>query len=471
MEIDGASNRKIEDIRELREAARFTPVRSRHKIYIIDEVHQLTKDAFNALLKTLEEPPAHVIFIFATTELSKVPDTILSRCQSFEYRSISLGDIAEQLKMICDAEGINADDGAVNLLARRARGSMRDAQSLLDQAAAYGGGAVTAEDVQLILGMVDRGFIMRAMNGVVEQDRVDLLKLAEEVVYSGADPSLFLEDLTEVLRDVMAAKLGMIPDAPPDEKEQLKTWSTALEYADIQRLFAVVTETLGQMRMATLPWVNFEMGLLRMAEERGFASLDELLSQVEKAQDIYDREAPQTATPVPSTNLSRPADRSMASPAKGSDSSPPGASNHATSTSDVEPASFEIVDSRAKQAPSDLVTEFRGVKPSLYGIFEHSQVAIHDDAVVVTVTAQFEVEQLTEREIKEELEQISGRIMGQKMRLVVKLAGSDKKKDSIAVARSEDRDKSIRKQVADLPIIQSAIEIFNGEVIEVKLDN
>ncbi len=157
IEIDGASNTGIDNIRELRENAQFTPSKSTYKIYIIDEVHQISKAAFNALLKTLEEPPPHVKFIFATTELVKVPETILSRCQSFEYRSISVKDISDQLKMIAEHENINITAGAIELLSRRAAGSMRDAQSLFDQAAAYGGGSVTEEDIKLILGMVDKG--------------------------------------------------------------------------------------------------------------------------------------------------------------------------------------------------------------------------------------------------------------------------------------------------------------------------
>ena len=210
IEIDGASNTGVDNIRELRENVRFSPTRSKYKIYIIDEVHQISKHAFNALLKTLEEPPDHVVFIFATTELSKVPDTILSRCQNFEYRSISQADIAAQLKMVAKKENIDVADSAIALLSRRAKGSMRDAQSLLDQTAAFGGGKVTSDDVKLILGMVDEAFVTSVMDAIVGQDNKTLFELAGEITQTGADPALFLEDLAQILRNVAGIKAGAL---------------------------------------------------------------------------------------------------------------------------------------------------------------------------------------------------------------------------------------------------------------------
>src|SRR6516165_731597 len=170
LEIDGASNRGIDEVRELRRNVAFAPSRARYKIYIIDEVHMLTKEAFNALLKTLEEPPPHVKFIFATTDVHKVPVTILSRCQRFDFGGISLARIVERLKQIVGTEDTKADDEALELIARRAGGSMRDAQSLLDQLLAFGSGKLTAEDVHRLLGTAADDRVIALAGAIVQRD-------------------------------------------------------------------------------------------------------------------------------------------------------------------------------------------------------------------------------------------------------------------------------------------------------------
>jgi DNA polymerase-3 subunit gamma/tau len=206
-EIDGASNRGIDSIRELREGVAFAAARDRYRIYIIDEVHMLTGEAFNALLKTLEEPPPHVIFLFATTEQHKVPATILSRCQVFEFKRITLGPLAERLRLIVEAEGIEVSDEALRAIAREADGSLRDASSLLDQVISFASGPIGMQDVAQILRTGNRGLVLRTLNAVLGEDPAEALRAFQDASDRGAPPRQFLRDLARVLAECMKAVL------------------------------------------------------------------------------------------------------------------------------------------------------------------------------------------------------------------------------------------------------------------------
>jgi len=186
-EIDGASNRGIDEIRELRENVKFAPASSRYKIYIIDEVHMLTKEAFNALLKTLEEPPPHVIFVFATTETHKVPATILSRCQRFDFRRLSLRNITDNLRRIASMEGIRISDAGLTLIAEASEGSVRDAQSLFDQAISFAGTEIGDGEVEELLGTADRRFLFSLSEAVLARDAAACLRIIEEAYFAGLD--------------------------------------------------------------------------------------------------------------------------------------------------------------------------------------------------------------------------------------------------------------------------------------------
>ena len=301
VEIDGASNTGIDNIRDLKESVMFTPSKSRYKIYIIDEVHQISKAAFNALLKTLEEPPAHVIFIFATTELSKVPETIQSRCQCFEYKPISLVDITAQLEMIAKHENVETTPGAIETVARRARGSMRDAQSMFDQSAAYGGGKVNEDDVKLILGLADRSTIEQVIDAVISGDMGVLVEVCGKVTSSGVDPGMFMDDLASVVRDITIA--GLRPESlkshDQDDVSRLIKWAEKLDHYELQRFFDVITETMESIRYSTQPNLHMEMGVLRLASKGGRASIDGLIEQVTKAQVALEKDRGEKPIPAP----------------------------------------------------------------------------------------------------------------------------------------------------------------------------
>ena len=208
LEIDAASHTGIDTIREvIIDNLSFAPVRNRYKVFIIDEVHQLSGSSFNALLKSIEEPPPHVVFMMATTELHKIPDTILSRSQVFEFRTIPTALITAQLRKMVAAEGLQADDAALSLIARAAEGSMRDAQSALDQVIAFAGSTVTVDDVSTVLGLVGRDLLFDLVQAVVDEDAPAAFALADRAVSSGHDLRLVIRELSRVVRDLMVVSV------------------------------------------------------------------------------------------------------------------------------------------------------------------------------------------------------------------------------------------------------------------------
>ena len=208
IEIDGASNRGIDEIRQLRQNANVRPSRARFKIYIIDEVHMLTKEAFNALLKTLEEPPEHVKFIFATTEANKIPITILSRCQRFDFAGIDMADISRRLREIATTEGIGIDDEALQILSRRAAGSMRDSQSLLEQLLALGLEEITAAEVHSLLGTAPETRLLDIAAALAAHDARTALEMLDAAVRDGVEVAQLVEQMLGVFRDIMAGLVG-----------------------------------------------------------------------------------------------------------------------------------------------------------------------------------------------------------------------------------------------------------------------
>src|SRR5512146_1653192 len=208
IEIDAATNRGIDEIRELREGTRYRPARDRFKIYILDEAHQITDAAFNALLKTLEEPPGHVIFMMATTEPEDIPQTIRSRCQHFSFHAVRFDEIIGQLKSIAKAEGIEADDNALSLLAEAGDGSMRDALSIMDQAIACCGPSLTADAVRQLVGAVPSEILEELMNAVARNSSQDVLRHADRLLTEGHNPAHFARQMVRFLRNALVAKVG-----------------------------------------------------------------------------------------------------------------------------------------------------------------------------------------------------------------------------------------------------------------------
>ena len=268
LEIDGASNNGVDEIRELRESIRYLPARGRYRIIIIDEVHMLSTSAFNALLKTLEEPPPHVKFIFATTEPHKIPITILSRCQRFDFRKISLNPLVARLRMIVDAEKITISDLALILIARRGEGSMRDALSALDQMIAFCGESVADEDVQGLLGLVDRRLIHDAIEAIVNRESHLALETLRRIDEQGYAFRQFAQELVEGLRGLILLKVttdpGDLLDVTAEERQKLQTLADRATVEDLQRAMTLLLRTESEIAHSTFPRLLLEMTLIRL---------------------------------------------------------------------------------------------------------------------------------------------------------------------------------------------------------------
>jgi DNA polymerase-3 subunit gamma/tau len=288
LEIDGASNRGIDEVREIRNNVQYRPGRARYKIYIIDEVHMLTPAAFNALLKTLEEPPPHVKFIFATTEVQRIPITILSRCQRFDFTGIPLPRIVERLRGIVEREGLQADDEALELVARRAGGSMRDAQSLLDQLLAFGGERLTAEQVHHLLGTAGDDRIAELADAVLSHDARRSLDLLDASVVAGLQFGELLDQMIAYWRDLMvvhcAGTEGRDLSVPPRHREALARQARALTLDAILAGLDVLSTTRGQLRGCNHARTLVEMALVRLGRLENLVSLAQLAQWIGRQQ-------------------------------------------------------------------------------------------------------------------------------------------------------------------------------------------
>lgn len=284
-EIDAASNRGIEEIRALKESVRSLPTVCRKKVYIIDEVHMLTKEAFNALLKTLEEPPSHVLFILATTEPEKIPLTILSRCQRYEFRRIAAEDISRHLRYVAEQSGFALEEDAADLIAVRAEGGLRDALSLLDQCSgAAGGRPLTAAMVYDLLGLTGKDRILSLAGHVLRRESGAALSEFSAILQDGKEPSAVMTELLGHFRDVMVAKIH--PDAPElavygAQKAALLAEAEALSEPFLDALFESLHGTIAEMKRSAAPRMNAEMGLLRLCRLRGSRTLEGLLDRIE----------------------------------------------------------------------------------------------------------------------------------------------------------------------------------------------
>ena len=309
LEIDAASHTGIDDVREtILESININPVRDRYKVFIIDEVHQLSKPAFNALLKTLEEPPKNVVFVMATTELHKVPETIRSRCQEFDFRTISLQKIFDRLKIIAQAEKINVDDAALREIARSGMGSMRDAQSNFDQVISFSGEKISIEDVSNALGIASTDMLVRVLSAISDVSPKVILDVVAELVSRGQDARNFCRDLLAVFRDLMVFNVSdgetMLVETSALSTDELKDYSNRFTASDLIRFFNSLSDTETKLKEAVQPRYVLETGLVKLTEMRRVVPIEQLLERLSQL------EGSTTSTGTP------PAENSLAATAE-----------------------------------------------------------------------------------------------------------------------------------------------------------
>lgn len=285
VEIDAASNNSVDDVRELRESVKYSPTKSKYKVYIIDEVHMLSQGAFNALLKTLEEPPSYIIFILATTEPHKIPATILSRCQRFDFKRVSVNDMTDRMKYICNDEEIEVEERALNLIARNAQGALRDALSILDQCISFAEDKIEYKDVVELLGTVNIEQLFEISQYIMDQDTKKSLQSLNEFIIWGKDIKNLINDLIDHFRNLMVCKVSQDLDEiitlPEEIIEQLKEQASKIDINDLIRILNVLSTTQDSIKTSSNPRILVEVMMMKIAQPMFDESKEALVKRIE----------------------------------------------------------------------------------------------------------------------------------------------------------------------------------------------
>jgi len=403
LEIDAATHTQVDNIREVIVAGlSITPVRNRYKVFIIDEVHQLSSHAFNALLKSIEEPPPHVVFMMATTELEKIPDTVLSRAQVHEFRTISTNAIAGQLRRIVDAEQIGVGEESLQLIARDAEGSMRDAQSKLDQVIAFTGTTIGVEDVATVLGLVGRDLLLDTLQAVAADDAAAAFALAGRAVEMGYDLRAVVRELSRAVRDLLVLSVDPSRISDPEiageaERDRLKALAARFSREDLLRAFDLLTRAEADVRAAAQPRYHLEMALLRWIHLRKLVPIEDLIAGIAK---------PASASPVGSgasrTLQSTPAPQPTAAKSAAAAASGPPAAASAPSSVASNPSAVASGFSRTSSESTlkdALLAEIRKSKTVFYNfvVAQAQTIEIAGDRVTFTFSP-------AQRALREEFE-------------------------------------------------------------------
>ncbi|UCG20473.1 MAG: DNA polymerase III subunit gamma/tau [Deltaproteobacteria bacterium] len=455
-EIDGASNRGIDEIRELRENVRYLPSRNPYKIYIIDEVHMLTTPAFNALLKTLEEPPPHVIFIFATTEVHRVPITITSRCQLFDFRRIPLAEIVDHLRRIAQEEDIQISEVSLRVLAREAEGSMRDAQSLLEQMIAFSGKSISDDDLLEVLGVIDRQDLLDTATAILEGDAVRCLETIERLYLHGHDLRRFCQELAEHFRNLLVMKVSNEPhklvDLTNAELAELKEQADKVSSSTLQQFFHFLLRGEEEIRRSSNPKLVLEMSLLRLVQLPQVMDMGKVISQIQKLeQRIVTGGEPAAEPHTIRENLGQQR-----------------VSYDYTQIEEVEAADPKTVADSPLAKWQDLLEKMRQEKPALAASLERVSVRKpKPDAIELDFNGrEFDYEMVKERESFGLLNRVAREIFGDEIKVSLKAGGEEIRRENRG---KTDRQRLRQQKALKHPLVTEALEIFGGEIVEVKV--
>ena len=491
LEIDAASHTGIDNIREVVIAGlAIAPVRDKYKVFIIDEVHQLSTPSFNALLKSIEEPPSHVVFMMATTELHKIPDTILSRSQVFEFKNIATKAIVGQLRRIADAEGIEISDGALGLIARSAEGSMRDAQSALDQVMAFAGQTIAVDDVSTVLGLVGRDLLFDLIDAVVSEDGPRAFALADRAVESGHDLKLVCRELSVVVRDmmIMAVDPGRAADfdLADAERERIAELASRFSREDLMRAFDLLAKTEQDIRAASHPRYHLEMALLRWMHLRKLVPLEDLLDQLggggmrTNAPTSERRVAPTASGGIAPTSKASVAPTSPAPVAPTASGSVAPTRERAiapTSEGTIAPTRPTSVAPTSEGTLKDaLLAEIRAGKSTLYSlaIAMAQRIDVDGDRVMFTFASNQNVPRMQLEQNRGWIEAAAQRIAGRRIAVVVaqsEAAAPSPAQTQASAERPKTDDggkRDLKSEAMASPAVQAVLDVFPAEIRDVE---
>jgi DNA polymerase-3 subunit gamma/tau len=481
VEIDGASNTGVDNIRDLNEAVRYRPASGRFKVYIIDEVHMLSTAAFNALLKTLEEPPEHVKFIFATTEVQRLPPTVVSRCQRYEFKRIPMPELLARLRQIVADEKITATDAALFDLAREADGSMRDAQSLLDQVIVFAGTKIGESEVRAALGVADRSVLYRVTGAILARDPATCLQAVDELHRYGYEVGQFCRDLVRQLRHLTVAALfkdpALLTDLPDAEVQETMRQAALRSGDDLQRLFRLATTATEEIRKSILPGVVLEMTLVKMATMPDAAPIDDVLARLEgmerrlaagsdppgpRGGERAASMAPPPRAPVAATSSPQPTAPAPARPAapapRPSRAETPPASVAAAPVAPAPNGSGWTAFLAAAQAKITLRVYLNGSR-----LLEESADVLH-----IGVENEMFQNALRTPDSLAVLQEIATRCYGGPRKVQVSVAKASSEEIAIRLAADEARRREVTERAERSASVRAAVDILGGEVTEVR---
>jgi DNA polymerase III subunit gamma/tau len=494
LEIDAATNTQVEKVRDVIIAGLATvPVRNRYKVFIIDEVHRLSAQAFDALLKSIEEPPPHVVFMMATTELGKVPATIQSRSQVFELKTIAVKQIADQLRRIAESERIAIDDDALMLIARAGDGSMRDAQSAFDQVIAFAGDRIAADDVSTVLGLVRRDLLLDVAEAVAQEDGAKAFDVAGQAVESGYDLRLVIRELARLTRDVLIVRIDPSRITDPElaaegERDRLKQLAAKFSAEDLMRAFDVLTKAEADIRGSAYPRYHLEMALLRWIHLRKLVPISDLIHGLESAPSRGavpgsgsgtgpGRNAPPgsarttpIAAPVQPLRAVQPPRSPVATAAtvKSIEQRTEAASGH----SNGDAAKLARVD--AANLKDTLLNEIRKSKKYFYGtvIAQAQRIDVDGDRVVFTFAPQHKALRDQLDQSRTSLETLASQLSGRKMTIAA-VEGTAAAKSPSATETSgqsspPQRQQDLRQQALADSGVQAMLDVFAAEIKDVE---
>ncbi len=477
-EIDAASNTGVDNVREaIIASVGIAPARDRYKVFIIDEVHMLSGAAFNALLKTLEEPPPRVVFIMATTERHKVPETILSRCQQFEFRTIATAKILERLKLIATSENISIPDEALREIARTGEGSMRDAQSALDQVISFAGDKIKKEDVEMALGIAGAEILKRIVDSIAANKPAEAIAAIDDIVMRGHDLRNFCRDLLAHFRDLLVTKVSgneELLESAVCEPQELKRQAALFSESDLVRFFHSLAETETKLRAATQPRYQLEIGIVKLMELRGVETIGEIIQRLAALETGAGKEPSSTRTASGSGGGPTGSGR------RETDSTPRTAGSSFAATAVAPALERELDEKLVESAPVATSSTIDRVKAVLENQRKKLLVAALDAAqATVFEESELRVEFVPElrhhrdtlsrveniKFLREACREVTGAEIG--VRILVK----EPRAHGEPLSREEEErleKQRLREMAESSPIVQQMLKTFRGEIVDVR---
>ena len=459
IEIDAASHTGVKDIREIIENIRYLPSLGKTKIYIIDEAHMLSQAAFNALLKTLEEPPPHVIFILATTEVHKIPVTILSRCQRFDFKKVPLEKIRERIKLITSIENIVIADETIDVISKESDGSIRDALSLLDQLIATFGSNISYEDSIRILGILDRSLIRNTISAIFKKDPKTCIEILNEACEKGVSPKRFAEDVLKMLRNALIIKTcgnEMASGISIFDKKEIEEISADQTTETLEMLFNLMLQGTEIVQKSPYPQMALEMTLVKLTMLTSTVPLDEILDRIENLYKIVS-----TNNTIFSNN---PVSKTQHENKSSDDVSENVLNKHSEKNQLHSDTSRKEIPTQNEIIP--FIEYLKVKKPMIATHIEHVECVITEDSTIeITVPTQsIHFDYLIRKDIQEIIKTLSKEHFGKDFRIKIHEKSLTASETSI-----KETNNNIREKIQNNPVVQDALEIFNGRIVNLKI--